>query len=319
MNMIKLFGLVSALVLAGCCVPNQEKAAVSFRVLYWNIQNGMWDGQRDDYARFVAYVKEMKPDLCVWCEAESIWQTDTPTNYIPKADRYLPNGWPELAARYGHTNVFLGGHRDNYPQVVTSRLPIEGVKRIVGPKEKPVCHGAGWSVVKVAGREINLVTLHTYPHLHAPGAKDVKKSRAEHGGDFYRRYEVEEVCRETILTHTNGANECWMMMGDFNSLSPVDNPFYQKDPKDPCFLAQSFVREATPYRDIIAERHPGQLVTSTYGMKRIDYVYLTPPLAASVKSAEIPMDGYSAPQNIPGCEFKSPSDHRPIVVDFEFR
>ena len=35
------------------------------RLLYWNVQNGMWDGQTDDYQRFTTWVKAQNPDICV--------------------------------------------------------------------------------------------------------------------------------------------------------------------------------------------------------------------------------------------------------------
>ena len=37
----------------------------TLRLLYWNIQNGMWDGQEDNYDRFVGWVKAQNPDVCV--------------------------------------------------------------------------------------------------------------------------------------------------------------------------------------------------------------------------------------------------------------
>ena len=47
------------------------------KVLYWNIQNGMWSDQGNNYDNFVAFVKDLDPDICVWAEAESRYVTDT--------------------------------------------------------------------------------------------------------------------------------------------------------------------------------------------------------------------------------------------------
>ncbi|MBO6221804.1 MAG: hypothetical protein J6N46_07690 [Bacteroidales bacterium] len=105
------------------------------RLLYWNIQNVMWDGQNDNYDRFVDFVKAKDPDICVWCEAQSIWVTDS-DQAMPKEDRYLVEGWGELAARYGHKYWGIGGYRDNYPQVITSKYPITYIDKIVG--ESPI-------------------------------------------------------------------------------------------------------------------------------------------------------------------------------------
>ena len=139
-----------------------KRSGKPLRLIYWNIQNGMWDGQPDNYSRFVDWVKARRPDVCVWCEAATIYldSTDKP---MPKEDRYLPKHWSELARRYGHKYVFLGGWRDDYPQVITSRYPIEEVARITGNTDTLVSHGAGWARLKVRGKVLNLVTLHTWP------------------------------------------------------------------------------------------------------------------------------------------------------------
>lgn len=89
------------------------------------------------------WVKAYDPDVCVWCEAQSIYKTGT-ADKMDVADRYLVGNWGELAARYGHKYWYVGGHRDNYPQVITSKYPIENVERIVGSKpDSVVTHGAG--------------------------------------------------------------------------------------------------------------------------------------------------------------------------------
>lgn len=128
------------------------------RLLYWNIQNGMWSGQDDNYGRFVEWVKEFDADVCVWCEAQSIYRSGT-ADRMPEADRYLVGNWGELAARYGHKYWYVGGHRDNFPQVITSKYPIENVERIVGEEpDSVVTHGAGWARIAKNGRTVNIVT-----------------------------------------------------------------------------------------------------------------------------------------------------------------
>ena len=168
--------ILAALLLTAC----QKKEPASMRLLYWNIQNGMWDGQNDHYDRFVNWVKEQDPDICVWCEAQSIWLTDS-DQAMPKEERYLVENWGELAARYGHAYWGIGGHRDNYPQVITSKYPIRYVAQIVGEEpDRVVTHGAGWATVEVNGKEVNIVTLHTWPQAYAYRAEDRDASKAEH-------------------------------------------------------------------------------------------------------------------------------------------
>lgn len=295
------------------------------RLLYWNFQNGMWSGQADNYDAFVKFVNEQNPDICVWCEAQSIFKTGT-AEKCDTADRYLVANMDKLAARYGHKYVFIGGHRDNYPQAITSRYPIEGIERIVGAMpDSVVSHGAGWAKIKVAGHDINFVTAHTWPQAYAFGVpktpEDRAASAAVKGGDHYRRLEVEYITKHTIATDPNAAENDWIFLGDLNSRSIVDNELngHNWPADDTRWLTQNYIIENTPYVDIVREKHPGVPLSTTYGASRIDYVYLTPALVPFVKRADIIKDEYTTPVKAEGVSnFYYPSDHLPIVVDFDF-
>ena len=71
-----VFILSSAIILllSSCCGKSDID---EITVLYWNIQNGMWSDQGNNYDNFVEFVKEQEPDICVWAEAESRYRTDT--------------------------------------------------------------------------------------------------------------------------------------------------------------------------------------------------------------------------------------------------
>lgn len=299
--------------------PCSARGKEHLRLLYWNIQNGMWADQCRNYDRFVEWVESMSPDICVWCEAQSIYKSGTAEKLDPK-ERYLTDGWAELAARYGHKYWYVGGHRDNYPQVITSRYPIENVLRIVGQRpDSVVSHGAGWACVEVAGNKINIVTLHTWPQAWAFEAANREQSRAEHGGDAYRRMEIEYVCTHTIGTQPDADKQLWMMMGDFNSRSRKDNYIYGYPDNDSRLWVHDYVLQETPYIDVVAEKHEGEFRSSTAGKSRIDFVYCTPPLFECVTEADVVYDAYTEPvrDSLGLSNFYYPSDHRPIVVDFE--
>ena len=232
------------------------------------------------------WVKEFDADVCVWCEAQSIYRSGT-ADRMPEADRYLVGNWGELAVRYGHKYWYVGGHRDNFPQVITSKYPIENVERIVGEEpDSVVTHG-----------------------------------RDAHEGDRYRRMEIEYICRHTIGTAPRAAEELWVMLGDNNSWSRLDNWFYKCPEDDPRLLTQDYVLEHTPYVDVIARQHPGRFQTTTHSEKRIDFVYCTPVLYDCVTRAEVVRDDYTEPVRDPKklSNFWHPSDHRPIVVDFDLK
>ena len=309
-----LTAAIAAVLVSGCSKPEPD----TLRLLHWNIQNGMWDGQNDNYDRFVEFVKSQDPDICVWCEAQSIWKTDSDQKMDEK-DRYLVANWGELAARYGHKYWGIGGHRDNYPQVITSKYPINYVAKIVGNEETIVSHGAGWATIEVNGKTINIVTLHTWPQAYAYGAEDREASKAEQGGDKYRAKEIQYICEHTIGTVPGAENQYWMMMGDFNSRSRVDNDYYKDADDDPKLLVHDYVRANTPYIDVIKEKYPDEFKPTT-GSKtaRIDYVYCTKPLYDKITFADIIWNEYTTPVRDPQglSNFWRPSDHMPILVDF---
>ena len=303
------------------------------RLLYWNIQNGMWDGQQDDYLRFTSWVTAQQPDICVWCEAQKLYKTGTAESEKETEQECLDR-WKRLAARYGHHYIYLSAHPDNYPQLITSRFPMENEKLIKGNADTIVCHGASWYKVRIGKKLVNLVTLHTWPQgygFKVPADKR-EESRANSEGDKFRRAEMEYICRQTILSHAKpelralGARlgskesekELWAMMGDFNSVSRVDNSKYKLPDDSPKFLVHDYIRSQTPYEDIIKASYPDSIVSSTGGGSRIDFMYLTPALHKCVKKAGIANDDYTKPVRNPQkiSNFWHPSDHLPIIVDF---
>lgn len=312
----------------GLSLAATEPRQQNYRLLYWNIQNGMWDGQEDQYARFTKWVKNQKPDICVWCEAQPIYKTGTADNLDDlkawRKDSTLIAFWKDMARRYGHKYVFLGGHRDNYPQIITSRFPIDPVARIVGNKaDTVVAHGAGWVRITLNKQPVNLVSLHTWPHRYRSGVarQDREKDGQAHGGDFYRAEEMEYICRHTILSEDPQGEGLWMMMGDFNSITRRENWVYHLEEDSPQFLVHDFINGKTPYVDVIAEREPNNFHSSTEGKRRIDYVYATPPMYEKIQDAAIIFDAYT--RQVPAMKdgkrvskFARPSDHLPIVVDF---
>lgn len=84
-----------------------------------------------------------------------------------------------------------------------------------------------------------------------------------------------------------------LMTGDFNAISSVDNYHYQKDLSDPVFLVHDYVRNNTPYIDVIERMYPGEFQSSTLVGRRIDMVYVTPALFERVLKASTIYDGFA--------------------------
>lgn len=291
------------------------------KILYWNIQNGMWSDQGHNYDNFVEFVKSESPDICVWCEAESRYRTDTCDKMAGCEEAYLPWNWDLLARRYGHQYVLVCGKRDTFPQVITSKYPIRIVKRVNGNEDDiVVVHGSGWAQVEVGGRTLNIVTLHTWPFSYGYLAEDKAASTKAQEGDLFRAREMEYICSQTAGSVPDAASQYWMMLGDFNAKSRIDNYEYHMEEDDKAFLVHDYVREHTPYIDVVERLHPGSFQKSTFSGKRIDFVYMTEPLFRKVRSAEIIHDGFATssrdPRKLHG--FCNPSDHYPIIIDLKF-
>ena len=205
--------------------------------------------------------------------------------------------------------------------IITSRFPIENVKRITGNgKDTIVTHGAGWARIRFNGKQLNIVTLHTWPQKYSYGIPQQEReaNRAANGGDRYRRKEMEYICRETVGKSENAAQEYWMMMGDFNAKSRTDNHFYKWPEDTTAFLVHDYIHQNTPYLDVIKEKYPAEFFTTTGGKTRIDFFYCTEPLYNKITRAEVISDDYTTPVRNPQkiSNFWHPSDHRPILVEF---
>lgn len=308
--------LVSALVmLSFISCPGKPR---NVRILYWNIQNGMWSDQGNNYDNFVKYVSEVDPDICVWAEAKTHYKTDLAESFKQDDTLYLTEHWPELAARYDHKYTYVGGDRDFFPQAITSKYPVKNVKRITGTDSLLVVHGCGWATVKIKGRKLNFVTVHTWPQKYGfnISREDRPRSIEAHEGDYFRRKEMEYICNETILSVPDAEYGYWMLLGDFNSRSRVDNYHYGWNEDDTRFLVHDFLRGQTPLLDAVAEKFPGEFKKTTLSGHRIDFVYMTKPLYDCVRNIDVVYDGFPKNRRAVGLSnFCHPSDHYPIVID----
>ncbi|MBR1705934.1 MAG: endonuclease [Bacteroidales bacterium] len=289
------------------------------RILYWNIQNGMWAGQEDNYDAFTDWVKALEPDICVWCEASTLYRTGT-DELLPKRERYLPGHWGEVAARYGHSCWVVSAERDNYPQVVTSRYPLESVEELYGNgTDTVVVHGSGWVRTVVGGKEINLVTVHLKPFLfgYKVPKEEKTESAARFDGEYWRIREAEYIFDHTVRTRPAPDKENWLMLGDFNARSRVDNFKYRWSAYDKRFLLHDHIALHSPYVDLLSETSPEVFQATHSSDTRIDFVYVTVPVLKAVRSARVVRDSWSAGTPSGVGKFYRPSDHLPILIDIK--
>ncbi len=309
------------------------------RVVDYNIQNGMWTGQEDNYDRFVEYMKEMDADVCIICEAQTLYYTgtkdkcDTKEQYLPykykeytrKVDPYYePEGWLELAARFGHKYVKVGAHQDGYPVIVTSKYPVTLVQKLGGPE---ISHGGIHAQVEVGGETINLVGFHTYPHafgMGVVGSEARAKSKAANEGHKYREYEISLFMKRTILNPEYASEKNWLIMGDTNCPSPSDESHLKLGLDNPNYLGHTYILNNVPVTDLMktfaCPDSRDAFVHTTQSRKRIDMMYGSRSMLDRMINAVTPHDDYTKGERIPGIGFiDNSSDHLPVIVDFEFQ
>lgn len=303
------------------------KRSTTLRVLCWNVQNGMWADQDNNYNNFVAWVKKYNPDVCIWCEGESIFSTTG--DRLSGSSRPLPSAWASVASRYGHNYVAKGADKDNYPQIITSKYSITTLEQIyqTSVADSPVAHGAGHFSVNFSGTEVRFVSFHAYAQAYHPrceGKSDEVKSASSalFEGDYHRQHEIRHICDNVINAPANSSVTNWLLMGDFNAVSRVDAEHYTTDPDNTVWLLHDYLLANTNLKDIIAERNaPEDYFSSINGdTRRIDFMYASPAMYDRIQSSAILIDSWtvlSQDKSVTSGYFCRPSDHRPILVDFK--
>ena len=306
---------------ASLTITDRQKRG-DLRLLYWNIQNGMWGDQAASYANFRNWIKRYDPDICVWAEAQTNRKTGSDAA-VSSSERYFPNGWATFAASYGHPYSALGGARDNFPQAITAKSPITTVLKITNSNVsgKPVQHGAGYHRVSASGHTLNIVTLHTWPQNYAPGtASDAQSaSSAAHEGDYYREFEVDYILGKTVTNSEYSSQTDWIVLGDFNSRSRKDNWYYGYASDDTRLRCQDVMLNSSGLVDSVWEWFEGGFVPTTAGgVTRIDYIYMSPGLYSKVKDVRVVTDSWTHQVSAGVSSYWYPSDHKPIIVDIDF-
>ena len=340
-----------------------EHPASQLRVLLYNIQNGMWADQGNNFDNLVAFVRKLDPDVCIFCEGQSLWktgsaeyagkssyqlftnQTGLSSNATANTTDKLENAqWKDLAARFGHSYHAVSMYRDPYPQVITSKYPVNTVLRIARANDKDgrgttLIHGAGHYQVTAGGQTVNFVSLHLWPMKYGPSEADTEENREKlHGYDYARR-EVEALLGATVKRTDCGEN--WLIMGDTNSISPLDDEYYGDvaftrwdtegykwvQPHQ-AFLSGDYGR---PLYDMLRQGDgslytgPGRFMTSTGGIARMDIMYGSESMKRRVSSLSLMLnDSFSGITTSAVYDPESdekhpkvPSDHRPLLIEFD--
>lgn len=308
----------------------KEQQKKTLRVLYWNIQNGMWAGQGDNYQKFVDWINSKNPDICIFCEAAQIYYTGT-ADHMPNEERYLPAHWDELCARWGHQYHKVTPRRHststpfglgNYPQCITSRYPIDSITVLKGNRKADtvLVNYGGWYQIHVNGAEkpLNIVTMHLKNGKagYAVPAEKKKQSEERYEGELHRVKELKYLMDHTIRKSEDPAGELWIMAGDYNSYSPLDNHKYRWNKASLGFTTQTYMLSESPYFDLVAESFPETFMPSCGGL-RIDYFYVSKAMLNACTDVYPMRDSYTTREHSGVSKFYIPSDHYPIIADFK--
>lgn len=234
---------------------------------------------------------------------------------LEELNQFTEDRLREQARLWGHDHAALL-KLTGYPTGLTSRTPITAIERVVEGYHHGVLHG------RTAG--LDFLVVHLSPHEFR-----VRAVEAARIADWASRLMAEG--RQVIV------------LGDFNSLSPVDRPFYESrgmidyhrhrsESRDhpnlnqglPDFTVhQAFLDAALV--DVVA-RHtpqgPQRISCATplirpadadeaawqRGQRRIDFLMATPALAARSVAARVVNDS----------SMDLLSDHYPILADFHW-
>ena len=313
----------------------------TLRIMTYNVQNGMWGDSGNNYDNFVAWMQSQDPDICIFCESQSSYKPgsherlDITERYLPYktghewtkgVDPNLePDGWIELASRWGHTYGKIGAHIDNHPVVVTSKYPITLVQKLGAECPDKIWHGGIHAQVTVNGERINIVGYHTWPFGYGRDVEkaDRLKSTYAFGGDLYREYETEYFMNSTILNPAYAQEKLWIITGDTNCRSPLDDTHLEYGIGSPRYGSNQCVLN-TGVHDLVKEYYSPDRrdvhVRTTQGGARIDIMYGSDEMANRVIRAESPRAGFTwAPYNKEARFYDKSSDHLPVIVDFKWK
>lgn len=258
-----------------------------------------------DYLRVLSYniLEGMKLDTTKGKQQFVKWVKDQDPDIfaIQEANKFTAESLAALAKSYGHNYSVLVKEK-GYPTALTSRFPITDVEKI----NENITHG--YITAKVNGYHI--VVLHLNPHHY-----DIRRK---------------EIALILAKIKENKATKKLMVMGDFNSYSPLDKANYADgqllkhiqdvqaknkahnnliNGEELDFEVQGSIIDfgLVDILKHLAESDSLRAKEIIPGKNRIDYIYVSKDLKAKVVRGNFIKDEFT----------KKFSDHLPIIIELK--
>lgn len=271
-----------------------------FLLLAFIMISGWLQVSAQDKLRIISYniLEGMKTDTTKGKQVFSAWVKahDPDIMALEECNKFTQATLEDLAHSYGHPYAILV-KTTGYPVGITSKYPIVNVQKITDN----MTHG--FIVCKI--KDLNVIVLHLNPHKY-------KK----------RREEIQVVLKTIAAAPSQ---KKWMVMGDFNSLSPLDKEVHiknkllehlqEQEKKNPVLetlidhkeldyqVQQSILdydlKDTGHYKD----------PNGQYKGTRIDYIYVSKDLLPKVTTAHFIFDAFTAHH----------SDHHPVIMELKHK
>lgn len=213
---------------------------------------------------------------------------------LQEANKFTQKSLEALAASYGHPYAVLQKEK-GFPTAITSKYPIVNIMKV----EDNMWHGFVMGIVD----GYHIISLHLSPHRYESRQRDI------------------DLILETI--RQNGPFEKWIIMGDFNSVSPVDAEKYadgrlveylrKAEEKRPQLknlvngkIDYSVHQRILDFGFIDSARLDKNFSETSFGT-RIDFIYISPDLRSAFTGGNFIIDDFT----------RKYSDHRPLYITWE--
>jgi exodeoxyribonuclease-3 len=244
-----------------------------------------------------------KPNFVNWLK-----QMDPDVLALQEVTGFTQASLEKLAQSYGHPYAVLLIEGEKYPVALTSKYPIVNVQRVSDNMDR------GFIMARI--KDLNVVSLHFTPFDYRKRAQEV----------------------DLLLAHLNvqPVKQQWVIMGDFNTVSPTDSANYSDGRMVTNY--QAYEKKYAPiqklangkldytviekivangFTDALKKTTPAFVKTvhpkrfepknGTDVTSRIDFIFVSRGLVKKIAAAKVLVDDFT----------NNYSDHYPVLLDMK--